>query len=71
MARPFRECGEVPFQPWAEALYKERKANNGRDDPEARCLLQGIPKMTYVAYSQKFLQTPGLMTGIRILPRCT
>src|SRR5207248_11106791 len=25
--------GDVPFQPWAEALYKERRANNSKDDP--------------------------------------
>jgi hypothetical protein len=25
--------GDVPFQPWAEALYKERLANNMKDDP--------------------------------------
>jgi len=29
---------EVPFQPWSAALYKERRANNGRDDPNNQCL---------------------------------
>ena len=28
---------EIPFQPWAETLYKERKQNISREDPEARC----------------------------------
>ena len=52
---------QVPFQPWAEKLYNERKANNGRDDPEARCLPQGTPKMTYLAYPQKFINAPGML----------
>jgi hypothetical protein len=52
---------QVPFQPWAEKLYNERKANNGRDDPEARCLPQGIPKMTYLPYPQKFINAPGML----------
>ena len=25
---------EVPFQPWAEKLYNERRAQGGKDDPE-------------------------------------
>ena len=25
--------GEVPYQPWAEALFKERRANSSKDDP--------------------------------------
>src|SRR5438132_8164109 len=29
---------QVPFQPWAEALYKERQANNSKDWPSGRCL---------------------------------
>jgi hypothetical protein len=31
----------VPFQPWAEKLYNDRKANLGKDDPEAQCMPQG------------------------------
>lgn len=27
----------VPFQPWAEKVYKDHKDNISRDDPEARC----------------------------------
>jgi hypothetical protein len=29
---------EVPFQPWAKALYEFRQANNEKDDPHSRCL---------------------------------
>src|SRR5678816_3228269 len=36
--------GEVPLQPWAEALYKERIENNGKDHPGVRCWPSGIPE---------------------------
>src|SRR2546425_2495456 len=29
---------EVPFQPWAAALYKERRENLGKGHPSERCL---------------------------------
>src|SRR3989449_11295334 len=32
----------VPFQPWAKAAFEERRANNSKDDPSARCLPTGI-----------------------------
>src|SRR5437879_4226384 len=31
--------GDVPFQAWAEALYKERRASNSKDDPTASCII--------------------------------
>src|SRR5512134_440857 len=36
--------GSVPYQPWAEKLYKERRANDGRDDPTASCIVGGVPR---------------------------
>jgi hypothetical protein len=35
---------EVPFQAWAEALYNERRANLGKDDPNNFCLPSIIPE---------------------------
>ena len=29
---------QVPFQPWAEKVYKQHTDNISKDDPEARCL---------------------------------
>ena len=52
---------EVPFQPWAAALYKERRENNGRDDPNNRCLPSGVPEKEAVTSPFKILQFPGLM----------
>jgi len=49
---------EVPFQPWAEKLYKDHKENISKDDPEARCLPPGVPRMSTTPYPWSFLQTP-------------
>ena len=35
---------DVPFQPWAEAIYRERRENFGRDDPNNRCLPSITPE---------------------------
>ena len=32
------EIGEVPFQPWAKALYEARRADQQKNDPHARCV---------------------------------
>src|SRR5439155_6102934 len=29
---------QVPFQPWAEEVFKERQANFGKDNPWGHCL---------------------------------
>src|ERR1700716_3675633 len=33
---------EVPFQPWARALYKERQENHGKGSPSEHCLTHGV-----------------------------
>ena len=55
--------GEIPYQPWAEALFKERLANDSRDDPTARCVVGGVPRSDFVGYPFKILETP-TMTAI-------
>jgi hypothetical protein len=50
---------EVPIQPWAAALYKERHESLGRDKPQVRCLPHGIPDAMLVpGYPFKIVQTP-------------
>ena len=53
--------GEVPFQPWAEALYKQRRATSSKDDPTANCIVGGVPRSDLVGYPFKVLQVPGMM----------
>src|SRR5437868_8223747 len=33
--------GRLPLQPWAQKLADERRAGQGKDDPEAKCLPAG------------------------------
>jgi hypothetical protein len=53
--------GDVPFQPWAETLYKQRRANNSKDDPTANCIVGGVPRSDLVGYPFKILQLPGMV----------
>ena len=49
--------GEVPFQPWAQALYNERLKNNSKDDPTASCIIGGVPRSDVVPYPFKIIET--------------
>jgi hypothetical protein len=48
--------GALPLQPWAQKLMAERQATQGRDDPEAKCLPAGVPRIT--PYPFKIVQSP-------------
>src|SRR5260221_9047030 len=37
--------GKPEMLPWAAALTKERTESHSKDDPEARCLPAGVPRM--------------------------
>ena len=52
---------QVPFQPWSADLYKQRRANNSKDDPTANCIVGGVPRSDLVPYPFKILQVPGLV----------
>jgi hypothetical protein len=53
--------GEVSFQPWAAALYKQRLETEGKDDPQARCVLSGVPREHVVPYPFKILNSAGVI----------
>src|SRR5438105_13189078 len=36
--------GEVSFQPWAAEVYKHRQETLSKDDPQAYCVLSGVPR---------------------------
>lgn len=48
------DVGAVPFTELGERLFLERQANQGRDDPEARCLPTGVPRRD--PYPSKIVQ---------------
>ena len=49
----------VPFQPWAEELYKQRVANNGVGLPSEHCLPHGLPGAMMIPIGFQIMQTPG------------
>jgi hypothetical protein len=52
---------DVPFQPWAAALYKQRNADLLRDNPLIRCLPAGVPRLDAYTHPYKIVQTPELV----------
>jgi hypothetical protein len=56
-----RDIGDenVPYIPWAKALYEERSTGaHSSEDPDAHCLPQGVPKINFVSYPWKVIETP-------------
>lgn len=52
---------EVPMQPWAERLYRERQENHGRDRPSAACLPHSVTDFDAHNTPRKVIQTPGVL----------
>jgi hypothetical protein len=51
---------DIAFQPWAKALYDERKTGaQSRNDPSAQCLPQGVPRIDTVQGCGKLFRLPG------------
>src|SRR5580704_3374717 len=48
----------LPYQPWAET---KSKAFTASDDPDLRCLLAGIPRITSMPMPFEIIQTPKKM----------
>ncbi len=53
---------DVPFQPWAKAVYDERASGvHWKEDPDANCLPQGVPKVLFAPAPWRIVQTPGVI----------
>ena len=52
---------EVPLQPWAAALFKERLDAYGKTDPVAHCQPTGVPAVSTIPLPSKIIQTPRLV----------
>jgi len=46
---------DIPFRPWAEALYKHRQETQSKDDPTGWCVPGGVPRSNAVPYPFKIL----------------
>jgi hypothetical protein len=53
--------GGLPLKPEADALLKERRAANGKDNPEAACLPMGIMQFHTQGAPRKLIQTPDVL----------
>lgn len=49
---------EVPWQPWAKAVYDFRQAETTKDDPHVRCKPSGGPRMFHTPYGIEFIDVP-------------
>jgi hypothetical protein len=49
---------QVPFQPWAEALFHQRQENQGKGKPSERCLPHGITDFDALPWPRKIFQGP-------------
>jgi hypothetical protein len=47
---------EIPYQPWALAKKKENYKNRDTEDPEAKCYLLGVPRITYAGHPFQIFQ---------------
>jgi hypothetical protein len=55
----------VPYQPWAKQIAEERATGaHSREDPDANCLPQGVPKISWVPAPWKMVQTPDLIVVV-------
>jgi hypothetical protein len=54
------KLADVPFQPWARALYEFRQANFERDSPHSRCKPDAGPRQIGTAYGFEIVDFPEL-----------
>ncbi len=52
---------DIPLQPWAADVYKERIDNNGKDHPGVRCWPSGIPEKLNIPDGLKVVHAPDLL----------
>ena len=52
---------EIPMQPWAEQLYKQRLASDAKDRPGGRCLPHSVTDFDGHFTPRKVIHQPGLL----------
>jgi len=48
----------IPYQPWALQKKAENARTRATADPESKCYLPGVPRITYMPYPFEIVQTP-------------
>ncbi|MGH9254064.1 MAG: hypothetical protein ACRD3C_05790 [Vicinamibacterales bacterium] len=54
--------GAIPYQPWALARRQENFANRATLDPETKCYLPGVPRITYMPHPFRIVQQANRVT---------
>ena len=56
------EGNEIPYQAWALPKKQENVANRLTADPETKCFLPGVPRITYMPYPFQIVQSRDQVT---------
>ncbi len=56
------EGNEIPYQEWALAKKKENFSRRMTDDTDSKCFMPGVPRITYMPYPFRIVQTPRYVT---------
>ena len=56
------EGNELPYKPAMLAKKQENYKNRATADPEAKCYLPGVPRITYMNFPFQIFQTPAQIT---------
>ena len=51
---------EIPMRPAAQAIWKERQENNGKDRPSGRCISHGVTDFNALNTPTKIVQNPSV-----------
>jgi hypothetical protein len=51
------EGNDIPYQAWAAAQKQKNFENRMTADPEAKCLMPGVPRITYMPFPFQIVQT--------------
>lgn len=56
------EGGEIPYRPEMLKQRQQNFANRRTEDPEAKCHMVGVPRISYMPYPFQIVQTPTQVT---------
>jgi hypothetical protein len=52
-----QKSSDLPLQPWAAALYKQRRDTESKEDPTGNCIPGGVPRADVVPYPYKIVNS--------------
>jgi hypothetical protein len=55
---------EIPYQPWAREKQQQNFRNRAQADPEKRCYLPGVPRLTLMPFPFQIFQSDDLVLMI-------